>query len=144
MKLALVWISLGIIWYGVMKSGDASGFYSSTCVMYAMLLLDYYNYQKQFKHRILNVARGIMIFLSVFSAFGVFGVLSIKEKNNQLYIAFADSMRLNEAEIINIHFFIISLGVLAIIMSALELVFLSDKDNESKPKKGKLTIGKVG
>jgi hypothetical protein len=141
-KLLLVLLSLGVIWKGVMSSGDPGGFYSSTCVMYAMLLLDYYTDVKKFKHTFLLTARGIMMFLSGVSVLGIINILTIVEENNQYYIAFDKSMKLSESGIVNIHWVFVMLGVLALLMAGAESVFkISENINDDK---GKKAVRKVG
>lgn len=139
MKLLLVLISLAVIYKGVMDSGDPGGFYSSTSVMYAMLLLDYYTDVKKFKNRFLLIARGIMMFLAGLSALGIIGILTITEENGQFFISFSEKMRLTDQGLVNVHWVFLFLAIIAILMTALETVFkISENvDNQQNKKKGR-------
>lgn len=120
MKLLLVILSLVVIYKGVLDSGDPGGFYSSTTVFYAMLLLDYYTQKEIFKDKFLIFARVIMMILSGISVAGVLGVFTIIEQNNQYFIAFSSTMRLTESGLINVHWAFLGMTIISILMASLE------------------------
>jgi hypothetical protein len=129
LKLFLILLSLCIIYKGVMDTGDPNGFYSSTAVFYAMLLLDYYTQPHLFKTGFIKTARAIMMAFAGISGMGVLGLLTLREINGGFYVSFSDSMRLGKEGIINVHWLFLALSVASIIMSALELVFSIEKQN---------------
>ncbi|WP_286231294.1 hypothetical protein [Neobacillus mesonae] len=131
MKLFLTLLSLVIIYKGVMDTGDPSGFYSSTAVFYAMLLLDYYSQARNYKSGFIKLARAIMMSLAGISIMGVLNVLSIKEINNEYYITFSESMRLGTDGIINVHWVMFILAIVSVIMTSLEYVYRIDAESNT-------------
>lgn len=118
-----------------MDTGDAAGFYSSTCVFYAMLLLEYYSHQPSFKLGFLKIARFIMIVLAGISGLGVLGILTIREIEEQYYVSISSAMRLTEKGIINVHLLFLIMAVVAVIISFCEGVFRLDNGKDVKAEK---------
>jgi hypothetical protein len=129
-KLFLTLLSLLIIYKGVMDTGDPKGFYSSTAVFYAMLLLDYYTHAHRFKTIFIYVARAIIMILAGISAMGVLGILTVSEIDKKFYIAFDNSMRLGNDGLINLHWLFLFLAFVSVVMSALELIFSIDVEKD--------------
>jgi hypothetical protein len=129
LKLLLVLISLGVIYKGVMDTGDPKGFFSSTAVFYAMLLLDYYSQAYRFKNGFLKFARFMMMVFTLISVMGVIDIFTIREIQNQYYISFSDTMRLGTAGIINVHWLFLIMAIIQAFFSALEWVYSIDKEN---------------
>lgn len=105
-----------------MDTGDPSGFFSSTAVFYAMLLLDYYTNTHVFKTWFIKVARLINMILAGISVSGILGILTVSDIDGGYYITFSESMRLGNQGIINVHWLFAILAIVAVIMAALEWV----------------------
>lgn len=119
-----------------MDTGEPTNLFSNLLVLYAMYWLSYSDNSDKIKIIPLKIIRGIILFVGFICFIGWLDILTIKEVENQYYIAFSESMKLGEYPLINVHIFIVLLGAKMAIFSAVEwtVSIFQEKEPKQQPK----------
>jgi heme A synthase len=129
-KLFLTIISLGVIYYGIMETGDSKSLFINLIVFYAMYLHGYFEIKKKYEGKIFSAMLSVLWFMVGVCFFGLIGMITVQELNKNYVIKFSETMRLTQVGL-NIHIFFLILLVLTVVFSAMEWIMGKYKEQEA-------------
>lgn len=122
MRLGVTLISMAVIHWGIMSSGDPQGFYGSMFVFFAMMLVDY-NSEEKYKNGYRATINWIYGFMCFISLLGVLKLLTVVESKSLYYVSVDSVMRLGAPLIINVHYLFLIMYATILIFSGIEAIF---------------------
>lgn len=124
-----------------METGDPTNLFSNLFVLYAMYFVSYPETVKKSKIIFVKVTRGLVFVIGFICFIGWIEIITIKEVNEQYYLAISEEMKLENQELVNVHHFIIFMGIKMSVFAAVEwLISFMDKnklENEKLEEKAK-------
>lgn len=123
------------MYIGVMETGDPKSFFSSCCVFYAMLSLDYFGSVPRLKNGIIVAGRYFTTGMAAISFAGLINFFSIKEFEGQFWVCFSKIMRLGEMPLVNVHYLFLIMSIIAVLFTGAEWVFSIDQQSADNTRK---------
>lgn len=94
-----------------MDTGDPTNLFSNLLVLYAMYMISYTDQANKYKSWFIKSIRTIVFIMGLICFAGWLDILTVKEFNEQYYIVFSENMRLGDFHLLNIHAFMIIIGL---------------------------------
>lgn len=110
-----------------MDTGDPTNLFSNLLVLYAMYMISYTDQANKYKSWFIKSIRTIVFIMGLICFAGWLDILTVKEFNEQYYIVFSENMRLGDFHLLNIHAFMIIIGLKMAIISTFEWVLGIEK-----------------